>query len=78
MSVVIKYFDRISETPGMIPTTVVSLVLFFAWLAQVIGAPEILGGFAASLALSRRFSEQYLCGFDIGHCLHNGVVAILD
>ena len=55
MSLVIPPFDSKSEIPGMIPTTVVSLVLFFAWLAHVFGAPEILGGFAAGLALSRRF-----------------------
>ncbi|MEA3291778.1 MAG: cation:proton antiporter [Pseudomonadota bacterium] len=55
MSVVIKRFDASSEIPGLIPTTIVSLVLFFAWLAYVIGAPELLGGFAAGLALSRRF-----------------------
>ncbi|MFW2441082.1 MAG: cation:proton antiporter, partial [Arenicellales bacterium] len=29
--------------------------MFFAWLAYAIGAPELLGGFAAGLALSRRF-----------------------
>ena len=55
MSVIIKGFDASSEIPGLIPTTIVSLVLFFAWLAHVIGAPELLGGFAAGLALSRRF-----------------------
>ncbi|MFZ0257988.1 MAG: cation:proton antiporter [Gammaproteobacteria bacterium] len=55
MSQVISHFDAKSEIPGMIPTTVVSLVLFFAWLAHVVGAPELLGGFAAGLALSRRF-----------------------
>lgn len=55
ISVVIKRLDAKSETPGLIPTTVVSLVLFFAWLAHSLGAPEILGGFAAGLALSRRF-----------------------
>jgi Kef-type K+ transport system membrane component KefB len=55
MSVVIKRFDAVSEIPGLIPTTVISLVLFFAWLAHVVGAPELLGGFAAGLALSRRF-----------------------
>jgi len=32
-----------------------ALVLFFAWLAHAVGAPELLGGFAAGLALSRRF-----------------------
>ena len=55
MSVVIRKFDARSELPGLIPTTIVSLVLFFAWLAHLIGAPELLGGFAAGLALSRRF-----------------------
>jgi Kef-type K+ transport system membrane component KefB len=55
MSVVIKRFDTSSEIPGLIPTTIVSLVLFFAWLAHAVGAPELLGGFAAGLALSRRF-----------------------
>ncbi len=48
-------FDRISHITGLLPTTIVSLVLFFAWLAHVVGAPALLGGFAAGLALSRRF-----------------------
>jgi Kef-type K+ transport system membrane component KefB len=55
ISLLIKRFENISETPGMIPVTMVSLVLFFAWLAHAIGAPELMGGFAAGLALSRRF-----------------------
>ncbi len=55
ISLIIKRFDAVSEIPGLITTTIVSLVLFFAWLAHVVGAPELLGGFAAGLALSRRF-----------------------
>ena len=55
MSYIIQHFDRASDLPGLIPITIVSLVLFFAWLAHAIGAPELLGGFAAGLALSRRF-----------------------
>ncbi|MCK5387249.1 MAG: cation:proton antiporter [Gammaproteobacteria bacterium] len=55
ISILIHRYDSISETPGLIPTTIVSLVLFFAWLAHEVGAPELLGGFAAGLALSRRF-----------------------
>ncbi len=55
MSLIIKRFADVSEIPGLIPTMIVSLVLFFAWLAHAIGAPELLGGFAAGLALSRRF-----------------------
>ena len=55
ISLVIKRFDAVSTIPGLLPTTIVSLVMFFAWLAHVMGAPELLGGFAAGLALSRRF-----------------------
>jgi len=55
ISLIIKRFDAVSEIPGLLPTTIVSLVLFFAWLANALGAPELLGGFAAGLALSRRF-----------------------
>ena len=55
ISLIIKRFDAVSDIPGLLPTTIVSLVLFFAWLAHALGAPELLGGFAAGLALSRRF-----------------------
>lgn len=55
ISLVIKRFDAVSEVPGLVPTAIVSLLLFFAWLAHAVGAPELLGGFAAGLALSRRF-----------------------
>jgi len=49
-----KYHDS-NKIPGLLPTSVFMLVLFFAWLAKKSGAPEIIGGFAAGLALSRRF-----------------------
>ena len=65
MSVVIRKLDAKSEIAGLIPTTIVSLVLFFAWLAHTIGAPELLGGFAAGLALSRRFFIPF--GISIHH-----------
>jgi Kef-type K+ transport system membrane component KefB len=55
LSLLIHRFDTTSDIPGLIPTTIVALVLFFAWLAHAVGAPELLGGFAAGLALSRRF-----------------------
>jgi Kef-type K+ transport system membrane component KefB len=55
MARLISRVDEVSEIPGLIPTTIVALVLLFAWLAAVAGAPELLGGFAAGLALSRRF-----------------------
>ncbi len=55
ISLLINRIRKTETIPGLIPTTIVSLVLFFAWLAHAIGAPELLGGFAAGLALSRRF-----------------------
>jgi len=49
-----RYHEQ-SKIAGLIPTSIVTLVLFFAWLAHLVGAPALLGGFAAGLALSRRF-----------------------
>jgi Kef-type K+ transport system membrane component KefB len=51
----IGHYHRIAQLPGLVATSIVSLVLASAWLAHLIGAPELLGGFAAGLALSRRF-----------------------
>jgi Kef-type K+ transport system membrane component KefB len=39
----------------MIPTIVVSLILGMAIISHGVGAPEILGSFAAGIALARRF-----------------------
>lgn len=55
LSQVIGHLEEHSDRPASIPVTIVSLVLFFAWLAHLFEAPELLGGFAAGLALSRRF-----------------------
>lgn len=55
ISSVIKYYEEKSEIPGLIPTMTVALILFFAWIAHQVGAPELLGGFAAGLALSPHF-----------------------
>ena len=55
ISSLIRRLEHVSRVPGVIATTISSLVLAFAWLAHAIGAPELLGGFAAGLALSRRF-----------------------
>ena len=65
ISLMIRRFDDYTGIPGLIPITIVSLVLFFAWLAHAVGAPELLGGFAAGLALSRRFFLPF------GVALHN-------
>lgn len=51
----ISRYESRTHTPGLISTIIVSLVLICAWAAHAVGAPELLGGFAAGLALSRRF-----------------------
>jgi len=50
-----KVFDEHKKIPGLIPTIIISLISFFAYLSHLVGAPEILGAFAAGIALSRRF-----------------------
>jgi len=55
ITTIIKHYETKSQIPGLLPTTIVSLILLFAWLAHQTGAPELIGGFAAGLALSRQF-----------------------
>ena len=55
MSFAIRHHVLPTMSEGVLPVLIVSLVLLFAWLAHAVGAPELLGGFAAGLALSRRF-----------------------
>ena len=55
LSYIVNRWESASKTPGIVPTTIVSLVLFLAWLSHAIGIPQLLGGFATGLALSRRF-----------------------
>ncbi len=43
-----------SRTKGMIPTIIISLILGLAVISHGVGAPEILGSFAAGIALARR------------------------
>jgi len=55
VSFLIHRFESTSKIPGIVPTSIVSLVFLLAWISHVIGVPELLGGFATGLALSRRF-----------------------
>jgi len=44
----------LAKTPGMLSTILVSLILVLSVMAHDIGAPEIVGAFAAGLALTRK------------------------
>lgn len=59
---VIRKWDERCEIPGLLPTTIISVILLFAWMAHALGAPELLGGFAAGLALSKEFPFRELLG----------------
>ncbi len=59
VSYIIQKWDEKSDIPGLLPTTIIALILFFAWAAHSLGAPELLGGFAAGLALSKQFSFPF-------------------
>ncbi len=59
MADMIGRYDKKSKIAGLIPTAVIILVLLFAWLAHAVGAPALLGGFAAGLALSRHFNLPF-------------------
>lgn len=54
-STVIGNLDRQAASPGLLLTMALALILLFAWLAHAVGAPEIMGGFAAGLAFSQHF-----------------------
>lgn len=55
VSTFMKKFDEHQKVPGFIPTVIISLIALFAYFSHLFGAPEILGSFAAGIALSRRF-----------------------
>lgn len=61
-STVIDHFDQRAATPGLLLTMALSLILLFSWLAHVVGAPEIMGGFAAGLAFSQHFGFRLWVG----------------
>ena len=61
-SAMIDHFDQRAATPGLLLTMALSLILLFSWLAHVVGAPEIMGGFAAGLAFSQHFGFRLWMG----------------
>lgn len=61
-SSVIDHLDQRAATPGLLLTMALSLILLFSWLAHAVGAPEIMGGFAAGLAFSQHFGFKLPMG----------------
>jgi len=63
-----KICDENKKIPGLIPTIIISLIALFAYLSHLVGAPEILGSFAAGIALSRRFILPFGMGLRHDEC----------
>lgn len=61
-AVVIDRLDQHAATPGLLLTMALSLILLFSWVAHAVGAPEIMGGFAAGLAFSQHFGFRLWVG----------------
>jgi len=59
---IIDRLDQQAATPGLLLTMALSLILLFSWLAHAVGAPEIMGGFAAGLAFSQHFGFKLPMG----------------
>ncbi len=81
LSPVFKRYNDFTDLPGMIPVVLVSIVLIFAELAHIIGAPHLLGGFAAGIALSRRFFLPFGASLNLEPeftaCLHEQMKPII-
>lgn len=61
-AVVIDRLDQRAASPGLLLTMALSLILLFSWLAHAVGAPEIMGGFAAGLAFGQYFGFKLSLG----------------
>lgn len=72
----ISRLSSVSKTKGMIPTIIISLILILAVVSHKVGAPEILGSFAAGIALARRFFLPF--GSTMDHYSHDLAEKIED
>jgi Kef-type K+ transport system membrane component KefB len=61
-SLVIERLEQHAATPGLLLTMALAMILLFSWLAHAVGAPEIMGGFAAGLAFSQHFGFRLWVG----------------
>lgn len=67
ISYIIKKWEEKSDIPGLLSTMTISLILFAAYIAHLVGAPALLGGFAAGVALSKRFFFSFQGSEELSH-----------
>jgi Kef-type K+ transport system membrane component KefB len=61
LSKLLQVVEQKFAPPGFLAPVYVSLLLIFAWFSHHMGVPEILGSFAAGIAMSKRFFVP-ICG----------------
>ncbi|MBX9923770.1 MAG: cation:proton antiporter [Rhabdochlamydiaceae bacterium] len=76
-SYVIKKWEEKSDIPGLLTTTIISLIFFFAYIAHILGAPALLGGFAAGVALSKRFFFPFKGSQELSHRVETSMKPIV-
>ena len=63
LSFIIHKFHGKHLVPGYIPTIIISLILLFSYLSHLVGAPAILGSFAAGVASIKKIFLTIWCIF---------------
>lgn len=63
VKIIMGLFEGITDkrnAPGLLLAVMISVVMLFSYFASLIGAPVIMGGFAAGLAISKQFGCKFL------------------
>ncbi len=77
ISYMIKKWEEKSDIPGLLSTMTISLILCSAYIAHLVGAPALLGGFAAGVALSKRFFFSFHGAEELSHRVETSMKPIV-
>lgn len=70
--------DKRSGSSGILPTLLLSILLFFSWGAHQMGAPELLGGFLVGAALSKQFFTSREGGEEVIHAIESNIKPLVN
>lgn len=78
IALLIDFLARKLKSYDFVPSTILSLIFFLAYLAKRFGAPEILGAFTGGLAFSRRFMVPFAATLRVSPATLSSVKGIID
>jgi len=78
IALLIDFLARKLKSYDFVPSTILSLIFFLAYLAKRFGAPEILGAFTGGLAFSRRFVVPFAASLRVSPATFKSVKSIID